>query len=167
MTTYPINELIPMEIVTRLKRIRITNGFALNVVGVVRPDRNASWTPEDGLIVLVQDDETPNEELIHPGNPPAIAFDVTYKIHCFVRKSDFLDSPYSTDCNIFAAQVKKAIVNPITDPGLWYQMAGNAINSTWGPTSEYDSSDGSHSGVTLQLNVIYRVSETDPYVVRA
>jgi hypothetical protein len=122
---------------------------------------------ENYLVLVVQQDSQLNEEMSHPENPPAIAFDATFNIHCFVRESDREESVMSTTSNEMAAQAMKAITNESVSPNKWWQMAGNAIVSEFGMIGPYSESEGVNAGVTLPLVVSYRISETDPYEVRA
>ena len=161
-------ENIATEIVRRLQRITVANGYTFDVANVQRADRlGTAIVLENYLVLVVQQDSQPNEELSHPGNPPAIAFDATFNIHCFVRESDREESVMSTTSNEMAGQAMKAITNETIAPNKWWQMAGNAIVSEFGTIGPYSESDGVNAGVTLPLIVSYRISETDPYEVRA
>jgi len=93
---YTVIESIAREIVSRLEQIKIANGYAFNVTSVIRPNRNATWTPEDRLILVKQGDSTKNESLSCPGNPPAMAFDTTFELCGFVRTSDFCSKEYES-----------------------------------------------------------------------
>ena len=161
-------ERIAIEIITRLETITIANGYLFTVTDVVRPDRlGTSFTPDNYLIVVTKKDSAYNDELTHPGNPPAIAFDTTFEIACMVRESDKEESSIATTTNTVMAAAMKSIVTGATDPIVWYQMAGNSINCNWGDISPFSQSDGSHAGGTISLIVTHRQSENDPYTVRA
>ena len=161
-------ERIANEIVRRLQRITVANGYTFDVSNVQRADRlGTSIVLENYLVLVVQQDSQPNEELSHPGNPPAIAFDVTFNVHCFVRESDREESVMSTTSNEMAGQAMKAIANETNAPYKWWQMDGNSILTEFGTIGPYSESEGVNAGVTLPLIVSYRVSENDPYEVRA
>jgi hypothetical protein len=161
-------ENIATEIVRRLQRITVANGYTFDVANVQRADRlGTSIVLENYLVLVVQQDSQPNEELSHPGNPPAIAFDATFNVHCFVRESDREESVMSTTSNEMAGQAMKAIANETNAPYKWWQMNGNSILTEFGTIGPYSESEGVNAGVTLPLIVSYRVSENDPYEVRA
>lgn len=165
---HPVPERIALELVSRLEAIAEENGYTFTANQVKRLNRLAdNATAEHLAIWVIQGDNTYNEELTHEGNPPAIAYDLEFNIHCFVRESDRDEDPYSTECNHMAAAVRKAIVTPAQSPSTWYTFDGNAINATWGAESPMLSADGSQSGVTLPLIVTYRVSEDDPTEARS
>ena len=161
-------ELIALEIVRRLEQITTENDYSFDVTGVVRPDRlGQSSTPEDKGIEVTQGDSIRNEELSHPGNPPAIAYDTDFEINCFVRSSDFDQTAFNIDQNERGGQIIKAITQEATDPGLWYTMGGNAIICEIGDVKAFTQSEGNHNGVSVMIQVTHRTSETDPYTVRA
>lgn len=161
-------ENIALEMVRRLERITIANGYSFDVPSVVRPDRLANWSPEDGLLLLKQGDSTWNNDASHPGNPPAIAFDTEFEIECFVRSSEHSDvTPYHTNQNERGSQIIEAITTEATDPGHWYTFDSNAILSSIGDVRNFGVSDGNHNGVTVVINVLHRQSENNPYQVRA
>lgn len=161
-------EKIAVEIMRRLERISIDNGYVFTPYAVTRPKRQAEdLSPEDGNIQLTQKDSVRNEDMSHPGNPPAIAYDVEFEINCFVRTSDFEDSDYDTIQNDRCCQVVKAITNEAEDPNRWYTFDDNAIIADFGSFRPYPQSDGNHNGITIPLMVTYRVSENNHYQVRA
>lgn len=162
-------ENIALEIVRRLERITVLNGYSFDVVKVVRADRLAvDWSPEDTLIIVKQGDSTMNQDLSHPGNPPAIAFDTEFEIECFVRSSEHSDPvSYNSVQTERGAQIIKAITTEATDTGQWYTFGGNAVLSSIGDVRNFGVSDGNHNGVTVVINVMHRQSENNPYQVRA
>lgn len=167
MSTTSIIELIALEIVRRLEQITTDNDYSFSACDVVRPDRTGkAYAPEDKLIVVKQGDSTKNEEASYPGNPPAIAYDVTFEIDCFLRSSDFDADEYNIDQNERGSQIIKALTTEATDPGAWYSLEGNAILADFGNIKQFSVSESNHNGVTVELNVLYRTSENDPYEVR-
>jgi len=161
-------ESIALEIVRRLERITIDNGYSFDVAGVIRPDRLApDWSPEDCMIVLTQGDSTRNEQSSYPGNPPAIAYDTEFEINCFVRSSDFANSEYNPDQSERGAQIIKAITAEADDVSMWYTLDGNAVIADIGDIKGYPVSAGVHNGVTVTLKVMHRQDENNPYNVRA
>ena len=163
---YTVIESIAREIVSRLEQIKIANGYAFNVTSVIRPNRNATWTPEDRLILVKQGDSTKNEALSCPGNPPAMAFDTTFELCGFVRTSDFCSKEYESIENDRGAQIIKAITTEATDPSMWYTFASKAIISDIVEVRSFQESE-SHNGVIVSLSVTHRQDENNPYNVRA
>lgn len=164
MSDTAVPELIALEIVDRLGDITIVNDYTFDVSSVDRLSRHArGWTPKHLSIAVEQGSETPVDELSHEGNPPAIAYQVTFDIHAFVRESDKETTPRATAENMMVAAIKQAIVSDGVD---WYSFNANAIDGSWGQTSPFQSPEGDHAGVTIPLTVTYRISETNPYQVR-
>ena len=60
------------------------------------------------------------------------------------------------------AEIHKAIR---TD-AVWHNFDGNAINADFG-AQQTATSDGGYDGIAIPLMVTYRISEGDPYTVRA
>lgn len=162
--TDPIPERIAAVIVTRLEAITVTNGYAFNVAGVIRPDRQArSYTPKNNLLLLEQGDSVPAPELDIPGNPPAIAEILTFQIYGINRVGDRAATARSVGDNTLEACIKKAIVAGTT---AWYHFTSLALNAAFGVTQPFASQSGDHAGIMVPLIVTYRYSELDPYTVR-
>lgn len=160
-----IPELITAEVVTRLEQITTANGYFANIVSVDRvPLHVEDWTPKNLSIAVVQTDDRENLAESHHGNPPAMARDLTLEIKCIVRPSSRATTTYETTMNAMAAAVRKAITTPAA---TWYQMDGNAINTTIGDNTPFPIAAGGHAGVSITLTITYRISETDPFTVRA
>lgn len=159
----PIPERIAGVIVTRLEAITTTNGYAITVDDVVRPDRQArAYTPKNNLIIVEQADSVPVPELDHPGNPPAICEALTFQIYALNRPGDKTNTAAATNSNELEACVKKAICSTAD----WHTFSNLAINAVFGTTQQLESTNGDHAGVMVPLIVTYRYSETDPYTVR-
>lgn len=58
------------------------------------------------------------------------------------------------------------IIKAIRVDNQWYTMGGLAIHAEFGPQSTAVS-DGGYDGIAVPVIVTYRVSENDPYEVRA
>ena len=161
MTAIP--ELIATTLKTRLEAITTGNGYNFDVSEVKRVNRVAKdVTPRDKQIQIKQGTSAYNRAMSHGGNPPAIAYDVVYMLHCFVRNSDSDATASATSENDFDAAVKKSVCS-VSD---WYNFGGKAIIADWGNAKPYISAEGEHAGITIPLVVTYRVSETDPYTAR-
>ena len=167
MTTTVI-ESIAVELIRRLNRITIDNDYTFDAYDVVRPDRiGAEVNPTDGLIVVIQADSVRNSELDHPGNPPAVAYDTIFEVHCFVRLSDKSDNDYQEIQSDRGAQIIKAITTEATDAGRWFSFGEKAINTELGDVKNFSISEGNHNGVTVAMTITHRQSENNPYTVRA
>jgi hypothetical protein len=158
----PVIERIVDVIVQRISEANIANA------SVVRPDREGrNISTSDGSIIVHQKQIVPNQNATHHGNPPAQAFDVLFHIQCFVRNQNEQENAYSSACNRVSADVIRALTNPPTDPALWYQFNGLAINARIGAQIPFTNDAGHHQGVILPLSVLYRVSENNHFEVRA
>lgn len=161
-TTAPVIERIADTILDRIVAANIAD------VTITRPDREGrNFSLAHHSISLHQLEIELNETLSHEGNPPAMAFDVTFNLACFVRNQKDAENAYSKACNIIAAQVIQAITNPLVDPTMWYTMGGLAINSEIGSQFPLPNEQGAITGVIVPLLVTFRVSENNHYEVRA
>ena len=166
--TLPVPERIAVEIVERLERITTTNSYSFDVGTVWRPSQKAeeaTFGHQD--IVLRQVSQIPNELQARPGNPPAIAYDLTFAIECVVAQDRTETGSREALENEMAAAVIRAITNPEADPSYWHTMDGNAIYSNFGIIQPFFSQAGDHAGCSVSLIVTYRVSENNPFEVRA
>lgn len=162
--TYPVVELIARELYTRLDAMTDYDAtYQTEVLEVVRPKRLGTHTPADMQIVLVFGNDEVMEELMCPGNPPAIARRQTFNIHCHVMNSETDDEPIDQVVQQFIADVKQAVCKP---QATWHTFDSNAIDAEWGD-EEHITGEGGLDGVTLPLLVTYRTDENNPYNVRA
>jgi len=158
----PISEQIAVKVRTRLGLISTDNGYEVDVAGVYRPNKVAQFHPENYQVIVTQGDVSMNEELSHPGNPPATAWDLPFEIAGILRISDTNTTSLATHKNVFWADVVKAL----TDATAWYNWDQLAINSIISDVADYQDTDG-NSGFKLTLKVTFRTDETNPYNVRA
>lgn len=159
----PIIEQISATIVSRLGQITLANSYEFDVASVDRVKRLADgWTPRHLSIVVEQSEDEKNDELSYPGNPPAEARDVLFRIHGFVRESDHASTDDDTAVNQMAAAIRQALAAVGSN---WHTLSGNAIDAMLGTNEPFDNVD--HKGVTVSLFVTYRISERDPYTSRA
>lgn len=158
----PVSEQIAVKVKTRLGLITTGAGYEQTITGVHRPAKVAQFHPENYQIVVTQESNTVNEELSHPGNPPAKARDLTFAIAGMLRISDTDTSALDTFRNVFEADIEKAI----TVDAAWWNWDSLAINSTIGDIETYQDTEG-NSGFKVPLVVTYRTDENNPYNVRA
>lgn len=148
----PILELIAQELVSRL-------GNVSSATSVERPRRGREFEEADHKIVVVQDDPIHNDELSAPGNPPAVAWIQPFLVHLIVRNADVDETPDDQTLNQFKSDVIAAVCTPANS---WHQFDGNSINANFTADRAYTPQDANFSGVSLLLEVTYRVDENDP-----
>jgi hypothetical protein len=97
-------ESISVVLFNRLKLLIDNTTYNTNVCEVIRPTRlGAEWTPKHLQIVLTKGAEEVDDELSHPGNPPAIARRQTFNIRCHVMTDEQDLDAVETVINTFAA----------------------------------------------------------------
>lgn len=160
----PINEQIAVKLKTRLGLISSDNSYETTISEVVRPTQRGNFHPQDWQLFVTQEGEEPNAEMSHPGNPPAQAWDLVFSVIGMIRQGKDETTANDTHKNQFKADVIKAVTVP---QASWHNWDGLAINTTFGSVEPYRADDGSGSGFQMAVNVLYRVSENDPYEVRA
>ena len=165
----PILEQIAAEVVARLQAITTGGGYEFTAESVTRPRRiDRDFTPRNLSIVVDQAENSENDEVSYPGNPPAQGYDATFNIYGFVRESDDATTSPAVTENQMEAAIKKAIA----EDSHWHNWDGNAIDSEWGSAQPFQEgqtlpfTNTDHNGVLVPLIVTYRVSELDPYVAR-
>lgn len=159
-----VPEQIAVELVSRLEAITTDNGYAFSVSGVDRVNRTAKgWTPRNLGVAVEMGAENRAPEIDHEGNPAALGYVQEYLIHAFVRHSDRGTDVDNTTENALVAAIKKAVAGTTT----WHTFDDVSIDADWGSKRPYVSPEGEHAGQTLSLLVMYRISETDPFEVRA
>ena len=150
----PIVENIATEILARLQTIAGAT--------VERPNKKRT-SAEDGLILLQQEDA--EVEQIIPGNPAIIEWRQQFTITRFFNPSDKVTTPIDTLVNAGRSEIEYAITNPSVSPALWHRFGGNAVNADWGNVDR-GMTLKAMDVIALHLDVIYRVSENDPYTAR-
>jgi len=159
--TEPILERITSEIMDRLQLL-VVGTDQWKALEVIRPTRLAEYTPKHRQIVLLVGDEEDVEELMRPGNPPAVAKMQTYNIVCNLLPSELDPTPIET----YEARVVSEVKIAITQAGTqWHNFNGLAVNAEFGASRAIDAS-GSVAGVIVPLMVTYRTSEWNPYQAR-
>lgn len=162
----PIIENIAALVVSRLQEITTGNGYEFTAESVTRPRRiDRDWTPRNLAIVVHKSNELENSEASCPGNPPRVAYNAIFLIYGFVRESDTASTSPAITENQMASAIKKSIASSSS----WHNFGGNAIDAmftdveTFSDGSPQPFTDIESNGVTVTLNVLYRVSELDPY----
>ena len=159
----PVVSRISDEIFARLQALVSGSAGAYSFANVVRPTKLATYTPQHGLIVLTRGEVSRVTELDCPGNPPAVAFRQTFSIRVHIAPSEKDTTPVEVYEDVMEAETHKAIVN---DAATWHTFGNLAINADLG-SQQTVVSDGSYDGIAVPLVVTFRVTEGDPYTVRA
>lgn len=157
-----IAEQIAVKVRTRLLIITTTGGFENTVNAVIRPKRTSNNNPKNYDVFVTQGTITRNEELSHPGNPPATAWVLPFKIAGTMRPSETLTTAIDTLKNQFWADCVKAI----NSGANWWTWDSLAIDSRIGDIEDYTADDGSAIGFGLNLFVTFRTDENNPFVLR-
>lgn len=159
------SEKIGQELEQRLLEILVGNGYAFDVAEVVRPTRRGeNWQQRHQSIAVLQDTSERVPELDCPGNPPSICYATTFQLVGICRDSVSETDPRVVNDGSIAAAIIRAITVPAS---IWHTFGGVAINAEIGNTEPATTGDGEINGVVIPIRVIYRVSENDPYTVRA
>lgn len=159
-----VNEQIAVVLLGRLEAmIGDATSYPIDVCEVLRPTRSIDFTPRDRQIVLVQGSAEIVEELMRPGNPPAVAYRQTYQIRCHLMPSERDAATIDEQLNLFHADVVRAVCSVSS---TWHTFGGLAVDAQF-RSPEYVSADGGLDGVNVPLVVTYRTDEGDPTVVRA
>ena len=159
----PVVSRISDEIFARLQALVSGSAGAYSFANVVRPTKLATYTPQHGLIVLTRGEVSRVTELDCPGNPPAVAFQQTFSIRVHIAPSEKDTTPVEVYEDVMEAEIYKAIVN---DAATWHTFGDLAINADLG-AQQTVVSDGGYDGIAVPLAVTFRVTEGDPYTVRA
>ena len=159
--SYPVVTRIGSELFDRLQKLAAGYSPFTALYEVVRPTRNADYTPRHLQIVLTKADPEEVTELGCPGNPPAIAWRQRFDIRCHVLPSEKDSTPIDTYCEVMAADV----VRVVCDATRWHTFAELAINAEWLPT-EMIVSDAI-AGVVVPIAITFRTDEGNPFNVRA
>lgn len=162
--TYPVVELIAQELYDRLNAMATEPyTYQTHVSSVIRPKTRNDEAPEHLKIILKQDTLTERvPDLDYPGNPPAVARRVTFRVHCYQQSEDDTGN-FDALIQQFASDVVKAVT---VTGNAWHSMDGNAVDSEFGEFEQIGP-DGGLRGIIVPVIVTYRTDEDDPYTVRA
>lgn len=155
----PISEQIVAAVAARIATITVANGYEQTIGEVQRPKRTGeAYRPVQlGAVVLVASHtRAPEYDMV--GYPAAIAWRLGVGIDVVYRLSEASATAIDTVLNTAIADVHKAAM---TD-GTW---GGLAIMTELGAV-DYPAAGEQAEGATVMLEIIYRVSETDPYTAR-
>ena len=163
-TRTPIVEQIAQKIRQRLGEIDQEAGFQTTASSVVRPTRLGGFSPDDYQIILTQGEKTENKQLSCDGNPRSVAWNQSFVISAELLPSKNDRRPIDLLRSTFEADIIVAFTDG--QLGDWAQWDGLAVYSELGSATPTIEAETTISGVQLNLLVIYRVSETNPYELR-
>lgn len=149
--TVPIIENIAVNIAAAVDAITTVNGFNQDL-SALRPRRNdfSDVVPEDGKVLVVQDDEDQAEQPI--GVQEWIQ---TFVLVAMVIDSDSASGSIDTRINQVRADIRKKMMEDPT-------RGGNAIDTILLPAAKFDDGEG-FTGIAVAVAVQYRVEHDDPY----
>lgn len=150
--TIPIIENIAVDIEAAINAITTAAGFNQDLVAV-RPRRTdfGDITPENGKVLIYQGDpeESESEGLMTED------WTQPFALMAIVLDSDGASTSIDTRLNQVAADIQKKVREDRT-------RGGNAYDTLLKPTAKFDDGRG-FSGITVVIEVKYRVQQSDPY----
>lgn len=169
--TVPIPELIARELVRRLGEITVADGYNFTASEIVRPNRDGSQFEYRHLSIRVdQGSHERVEDMDCAGNPPAIAWALTFEIRGFCRNTkQGTEDVEAVTVNPYEMQaaIERAVVIEATDPSTWYRMGTYCWDTRRGAVEHFQADDGEYHGVMVPITCLYRVSESNPFESRA
>ena len=152
MTT-PRIESIAENIKTAVSAITIANSFNQDLVGI-RPRRkdfeDTAWA--DGTVLISQREKVPSDEAVIG----SATWWVQFALAAIVIDSDDAETSIDTRLNQVAADIEKKMMEDVT-------RGGYAIDTRPDGAGPFISDDGSISGVMVEISVLYRTKDEDPY----
>ena len=150
----PIVEYIAADIEAAINAITEANGFNQDLTAA-RPKRvmflEDSW--EDRDVLVIQGDENDGVELVGSYGVREVVQE--FALMAIVIDSDASDAAIDTRTNQVAADIKKKLR---ADP----QRSTYALDTIIRPAVRF-TVDAALSGITVNVDVKYRVKEDDPY----
>lgn len=158
----PVIEQIAARIKTVLGNVLTANGYSVTLGTVHRPPRLPFRVEslDDLEAVITQGDRERSEDNDLQGNPPAIAWMQPFEIAAIRKPTEATTTAIETNLNTLGADIEKALMS---DAELEQMIVERHLQ----PAGQEVAGDGAYGVVTVNLEVIYRTSETDPYVNRA
>lgn len=161
--TRPVVERIAVELYERLRLLTAGWSPYTAVIEVIRPTRlGGEWTPKHLQIVLKNGESVRVPELDCTGNPPAIARQQLFQVNCHFMPSEKDPTPIDE----YVETMHGDVIRVVCEPDLWYTFGGLSIDAEFGDPS-FASGDGGVAEMSIPILVTYRVSEDDPWEVRA
>lgn len=153
MSSYPITELITLDVIAALKSIRVSNGYSFDAI-VEREEPKRGNTIQPSSVIVREGEEDPLDSPgtgIHEWNKPLY-------IECYAVETDDSTTAAKQRANGMNADVIKALRanNGWTRNGL-------AVDTLVRSPRQILPENGGYYGVSVQIDVHYRTNENDPY----
>ena len=162
----PVNERIIKEVVERLQLLTAGYSDYFRSPYVKREVFHNTETPKPYGIIVTQGSDERVAELDCPGNPPALAYRMPINIRCRIMPSETDSTPVDEYINVIAAEVQRVVCDQTELDFRWHTFEDLAIDAEWA-TVEMISGEGGFEGINVPLLVTYRVTEGNPFEVRA
>lgn len=158
----PIDDKIAQELLSRVQNVTTGNGYEQTLSALRPTGTQRDVKPQNGRAVIFEIDREEDEEHAIPGEPNAVAYRLLMGVAVYVRPSESSSTAIDTLVNRAAADVQKAIRNS----GTWHTFDDNAIHARMMAPIKFETEDGSHDGVLIPVEILFRVDEDDPYSAR-
>lgn len=159
----PVVERIAQKIEGRLALID-TPAYSFRAV-IERRTRIGGFTPADRHIAIIQGQRT--KDTAHAVEDSQLGYLLAWWQHwgiaVYAIDSDKSTTPVDQTINIRQAEAEKALCVPEVVGADWVKFDGLALSAEFGDPLAFV--DGQFSGALLDLAVLYRHPENDPYTV--
>ena len=158
----PVIEQIAERIRTIVSGVQTTNGYSTAIGTVLRPTRLPFRTEALGNLdaVITQGDKVRSEDNDLQGNPPAIAWVQPFEIAVASIRAESVTTALESDLNTIEADIQMAVMGD-------QQLQAMIVERHLGEPTQEVTENGARGLVTVVVEIIYRVSEDDPYENRA
>ena len=150
----PISERVAQAIQTAVAAITIAGGFQIDIVDCIRPDKDGSnYSPKHLRALLFQEDPNPLDEEVDQGDKD---WDHIFQVAVYIAPAKDDTTPHDQWVNVVRADIEKKLMEDITFGGL-------AIEAHIGKPDTRTTSKGTFIIPFINIAVIYRTREDDPY----
>ena len=87
-------------------------------------------------------------------------------IRCRIMPSETDTTPVGEYINVIAAEVQRVVCDESDLTYSWHTFEDLSFNAMWG-SHEIVNGEGGFEGINVPLQVMYRVTEGNPFEVRA
>jgi hypothetical protein len=152
--------------------ITVANGYPFDVTEVIRPNRDGdTFRYTHQSIRIDQGTAERVEDMDCPGNPPALCWSQPFEVRCFTRNSNRTEDPQDPEADMPHAtntnEMVAAAMEAMTDVSQWYTMNNISFDTRFGSIEPFAADNGEYNGHSITVTCLYRVSENNPYAVRA
>lgn len=164
--TRPVNERIIKEVIERLQLLMAGYSDYFRSPYVKREVFHNTETPKPYGIIVTQGNPERVPESDCPGNPPALAYMLPINIRCRIMPSETDLTPVDEYINVIAAEVQRVVCDETELDYSWHTFENLSFDAQWA-THELVGGEGGFEGINVPLLVTYRVTEGNPFEVRA